>query len=98
MFGIGLGEIALALLVVFLIAPKELPRVMHTIGRYAGTAERIRRQWCEVRQDVRDIAVSADDGGVIDADRVTERSAATGGSASPAAPASPAARMEAGDV
>jgi Sec-independent protein translocase protein TatA len=61
MFGIGLGEVALALLVVFLIAPKELPRAMRTVGRYAGTLERLRRDWCDVQQDVRDIAVQAED-------------------------------------
>ena len=57
MFGIGLGEILIALLVVFLLAPRELPRVMRTIGRYVGTAERIRRDWFDVERDVKDIVV-----------------------------------------
>lgn len=63
MFGIGVGELALALIVVFLIAPRELPRVLRTIGHYIGAAERIRRDWYRMERDVRDIVVSVEDEG-----------------------------------
>ena len=61
MFGIGLGEILIVLLVVFLLAPRELPRVMRTIGKYVGTAERIRRDLTDVKRSVSDVAVEVSD-------------------------------------
>lgn len=63
MFGIGLGEIALALIVVFLIAPRELPRVLRGLGRYLGAAERIQKQWRQVERDVRGLVVTGNEEG-----------------------------------
>jgi Sec-independent protein translocase protein TatA len=54
---IGLGEIALAIAVVFLVAPRKLPGAMKVIGRIIGVTERVRRDLCDVDRNVRDIAV-----------------------------------------
>lgn len=55
MFGIGIGEIILVMLIVFLISPKELPRVMKKIGQFFGELNRLKREVMQLKKDVEDI-------------------------------------------
>lgn len=51
MFGIGLGELLIVLLVVFLFSPKDLPRVMRRIGSFIGTLEQIRNDLFYIKKE-----------------------------------------------
>lgn len=55
MFGIGLGEIFLVILVVFLISPKSLLGIMQKIGYIYGSMEKTARELEEMKKDVKDI-------------------------------------------
>lgn len=59
MFGIGLGEIILVMLIIFLISPKELPKVMKKLGQFFGELNRLKREVMQLRKDVGDIVEDA---------------------------------------
>jgi Sec-independent protein translocase protein TatA len=56
MFGIGLGEIILILLIVFLIAPKEIPKILRRIAQLFTGLENLRRELSDVEEEVKDAA------------------------------------------
>ncbi|MCX7028701.1 MAG: hypothetical protein NTU62_01090 [Spirochaetes bacterium] len=55
MFGIGLGEILLIVLVTFLVAPKEIPIVLRKLGQFFGMLSKLRDDLMDVRRDVEEI-------------------------------------------
>ncbi|MBN2443015.1 MAG: twin-arginine translocase TatA/TatE family subunit [Spirochaetales bacterium] len=55
MFGIGIGEIFVVILIVFLISPKELPKVMKKIGQFFNEMNRLKREVMQLKKDVEDI-------------------------------------------
>lgn len=59
MFGIGIGEIILVMLIIFLISPRELPKVMKKIGQFFGELNRLRREVLQLKKDVEDIVEEA---------------------------------------
>ena len=59
MFGIGFGEILVVILIIFLISPKDVPRVLKKIGQFFGELERIKRDLLQMKKDVEDIAKEA---------------------------------------
>lgn len=60
MFGIGLGEILLIIFIVFLISPREVPKVMRKIGEFFGLIEKIKKDIIELKEDVEDIVKEAE--------------------------------------
>ncbi len=56
MFGIGLGEILLILFVAFLIAPREIPKMLKRIGQLFAGLENIKRELTDVEREVTDTA------------------------------------------
>jgi Sec-independent protein translocase protein TatA len=52
MWGIGFGEILVILLVVFLVAPKEIPRVIKKVGEFMSSLDKLRRDLFDVERDV----------------------------------------------
>lgn len=55
MFGIGIGEIILVILITFLVAPRQVPRVLRKIGEFFGALRKIRDEIAEIGDDVRDV-------------------------------------------
>lgn len=68
MFGIGLGEILLVLLVVFFISPKELPRFMRKVGELLGVVEKVRKEVFAIKENVKEIIDEAGSGNEADAE------------------------------
>jgi Sec-independent protein translocase protein TatA len=56
MFGIGLEELLLFLLIVFLISPKDIPKVMKKIGSFLNELNRLKQEVLDLRKDIEDIA------------------------------------------
>lgn len=54
MFGIGLGEIILILFVFFLIAPKDIPKLMRKIGQFFGAVDRLRKEFTAMGKEIQD--------------------------------------------
>jgi Sec-independent protein translocase protein TatA len=48
-FGIGLGEMLLILLAVFLISPKEIPEFLRSIGRFFNELDKLKREMLSMR-------------------------------------------------
>jgi Sec-independent protein translocase protein TatA len=59
MFGIGFEELLLFLLVVFLISPKDIPKVMKKIGSFLNELNRLKQEVLSLRKDIEDIAKEA---------------------------------------
>lgn len=59
MFGIGLEELLLFLFIVFLISPKDIPKVMRKIGSFINEINRLKQEVLELRKDIEDIAKEA---------------------------------------
>jgi Sec-independent protein translocase protein TatA len=59
MFGIGLGELVLIMLIVFLISPKELPKVMRKVGQFFNELNKIKSELLQVRKDLEEITKDA---------------------------------------
>ena len=59
MFGIGIGEIILIMLIIFLISPKELPLVMKKIGQFFRELNRLKQEVMQLKKDVGDIVEEA---------------------------------------
>lgn len=70
MFGLGLGEILLILLIVFLISPKDLPKVMRKIGEFFGAVEKLKKEVFDIKKDVEEMVSDAkiDDDVIYDPD------------------------------
>jgi Sec-independent protein translocase protein TatA len=58
-FGIGIGEILLIVLVTFLVAPKEIPVVLRKLGQIFGALGKLRDEFLEMRRDVEGIVGDA---------------------------------------
>jgi Sec-independent protein translocase protein TatA len=58
-FGIGLGEILLIVLVTFLVAPKEIPIVLRKLGQFFAMLGKLRDEVMDVRRDVEGIVQDA---------------------------------------
>jgi Sec-independent protein translocase protein TatA len=58
-FGIGIGEILLIVLVTFLVAPKEIPVVLRKLGQFFGMLGKLRDEFLEMRRDVEGIVGDA---------------------------------------
>jgi len=48
MFGIGLGEILLIVVVIFLVSPKDLPRAMRKLGQLVRAVGRFREEMSDL--------------------------------------------------
>jgi Sec-independent protein translocase protein TatA len=55
MFGIGLGEVFLIILVTFLVSPREIPRVLRKLGEFVAGMRRLRQDIIDLGNDVQDI-------------------------------------------
>ena len=57
MFRIGFAEVLLFLIIFFLIAPMEIPKVLRKIGELLGTFKKMRKEWgvFEKNEDLRNI-------------------------------------------
>jgi Sec-independent protein translocase protein TatA len=55
MFGIGLGEIFLIMFIIFMISPKDLPKVMRKIGEFFRELDRIKKDLTKIRDDIEEI-------------------------------------------
>jgi Sec-independent protein translocase protein TatA len=49
---IGIGELLIVVLVVFILAPKEIPRVLRKIGEFVGTIEKTKAEVLTLQQDI----------------------------------------------
>ena len=55
MFGIGIGELILIILVTFLVAPRQIPKVMRKIAEFIGTLKHARDEFIQIGEDVKEI-------------------------------------------
>ena len=57
MFKIGFAEIFLFIVIFFLIAPMEIPKVVRKIGELLGTFKKMRKEWkvFEKNEDIKNI-------------------------------------------
>jgi|GEM_PF-2435199 len=55
MFGLGIGELLLIVFVIFLISPKEIPKVMKKIGDFFASLNSIKDEIMDINEDVKDI-------------------------------------------
>jgi len=62
MFGIGLGEILLVVLITFLVSPRQIPKVMKKVGEFLHGLGQIKNQLLEIRDDVEEVVKDADFG------------------------------------
>ena len=60
MFGIGLGEILLLILIIFLISPKDLPKAMKKAAQFFVALSKIKKDIANINEDVNDIIKDAD--------------------------------------
>ncbi|RPJ07508.1 MAG: hypothetical protein EHM28_06870 [Spirochaetaceae bacterium] len=51
MWGIGYGEILLILFIIFLISPREIPRVIKKIGELMATLNRLKDEFSNAGKD-----------------------------------------------
>ncbi len=52
MFGIGFGELLIIALVVFLVAPQEIPGLLRKLGLFAGKLNRLRSEYFDIETDI----------------------------------------------
>jgi Sec-independent protein translocase protein TatA len=55
MFGIGLGEILLVMFIIFMISPKDLPKVMRKIGVFFRELDRMKKDLSKIKDDIEEI-------------------------------------------
>jgi Sec-independent protein translocase protein TatA len=55
MFGIGLGEIIIILLVIFFISPKEIPKFLKKLGQFFAAFNKIKDELLQINNEVKDI-------------------------------------------
>jgi Sec-independent protein translocase protein TatA len=55
MFGIGLGEILLILFIIFIVSPRDIPRMIRKIGQAFSTIEKIRGELSDVEREVKGV-------------------------------------------
>ena len=60
MFGIGVGELVFILVIVFLVSPKELPKVMRKAGWFFRLMNRFREDVADIGAEVGEVVKSAD--------------------------------------
>jgi Sec-independent protein translocase protein TatA len=58
-FGIGLGEILLILLAVFLISPKEIPVFLRKIGQFFNELDKLKREMLSMKGELDEIISEA---------------------------------------
>jgi Sec-independent protein translocase protein TatA len=56
LFGIGLGEIILIVFIVFLISPRDIPKVLRKIGQLFGALRKLRDEVADIENEVKDVA------------------------------------------
>ena len=54
MFGLGLGEIIIIFLLIFLICPKDIPKILKKIGDLFMVIEKLKTDIIEINQDIQD--------------------------------------------
>ena len=59
MFGIGLGEILVIILIIFLISPKDIPKVMRKIAHFFNELAKLKQELMQMKGDVEDIVKDA---------------------------------------
>jgi Sec-independent protein translocase protein TatA len=63
MFGIGIGEILLILFIVFIISPKDIPKLMRKIGQFFGAIDKLRGEIADIEKEVREVAAEVKETG-----------------------------------
>ena len=56
MFGIGLGEILLILFLIFIISPRDIPKVLRKIGQFFNAVDKLRGELKDVEEELKDVA------------------------------------------
>lgn len=51
MFGIGLGEIILILIIIFLICPKDLPKMLKKAALFISNLEKMKNKIFDIKND-----------------------------------------------
>ena len=54
MFDFGFGEILLVLLIVFLICPKDIPKILRKIGQFLAGLEKLKDEIFDIKKDITD--------------------------------------------
>jgi Sec-independent protein translocase protein TatA len=60
MFGIGIEELLLIIFVIFLISPKELPKILKKIAEFFSSLNSIKDEITELNEDVKEIINDTD--------------------------------------
>ena len=60
MFGLGLGEIILIFLIIFLICPKDIPKALRKLGEIFATIEKLKENVFDINKDIQDIITDDD--------------------------------------
>ena len=55
MFGIGLGEILLIILIIFIISPKDLPKAMKKLAQFFNVINKLKDEIANLDDNVKDI-------------------------------------------
>lgn len=56
MFGIGIGELLVIVLVIVLLAPRQIPGVMRRIARFYRTVDKFKHEMEKVSTEIRELA------------------------------------------
>lgn len=55
MFGIGLGEILIIILIIFIISPKDLPKAMKKLAQFFNVINKLKDEIANLDDNVKDI-------------------------------------------
>lgn len=55
MFGLGIGEIILIVLITFLVAPKDIPKIIKKVAIFLRDLNKIKENISEISEDIEDI-------------------------------------------
>ncbi len=55
MFGIGIGEIIIVLLIIFFLSPKEIPKFLRKAGQFIKAFNKIKDEVLQINDEVKDI-------------------------------------------
>lgn len=58
MFGIGWGELVIIVLIMFLVAPKEIPKIMTKLARLVAGLRRMQSELQEAGREMKELADS----------------------------------------
>jgi len=54
MFGLGIGEILIILFLIFLIAPKDIPKILRKLGKLFNEVNKIKEDLIDMKNEIQE--------------------------------------------